>query len=162
MGTNARAFAPLPPVTLEDLVPPDHFCRHLERTLNLAFVRDLVNETDAQAGRPGIDPVVFFTLQLVLFFEGLRSERQPSRVAADRPSVRWWPGPDPAGPLPDHSSPTRIRGRCVLAVCRRVFAAIDEQSVRRASCRPRGPGARGLAASRVLTPKRIGYARAHP
>ena len=37
MGSKERAFAPLPPVTLEDLVPPDHFYRHLERTLDLAL-----------------------------------------------------------------------------------------------------------------------------
>jgi hypothetical protein len=42
MGTKERAFGPLPPVTLEDLVPPDHFYRHLERVLDLGFVRDLV------------------------------------------------------------------------------------------------------------------------
>jgi hypothetical protein len=38
MGTKARTFAPLPPVTLEDLGPPDHFYRHLERSLDLGFV----------------------------------------------------------------------------------------------------------------------------
>jgi hypothetical protein len=27
MGTKERAFGPLPPVTLEDLVPPGHFYR---------------------------------------------------------------------------------------------------------------------------------------
>jgi hypothetical protein len=32
----------LPPVTLEELVPSDHFYRHLERPLDLSFVRDLV------------------------------------------------------------------------------------------------------------------------
>ena len=42
MGTKARAFAPLPPVTLEDVVPPDHCYRHLEQSLDLAIVRDLV------------------------------------------------------------------------------------------------------------------------
>ena len=76
MGIKERAFGPLPPVSLEDLVPPDHFYRHLERTLDLAFVRDLVRDTYAEIGRPSIDPVVFFKLQLILFFEGLRSERQ--------------------------------------------------------------------------------------
>ncbi|MGO8948357.1 MAG: transposase [Ktedonobacterales bacterium] len=29
----------------------------------------------ALGGRPSIDPVVFFKLQLVMFFEGVRSER---------------------------------------------------------------------------------------
>jgi hypothetical protein len=41
MGRKERAFAPLPPVRLEDLVPTDHCFRHLERTLDLGFVRDL-------------------------------------------------------------------------------------------------------------------------
>jgi hypothetical protein len=40
MGQKDRAFAALPPVTLEDLVPPDSFYRHLERSLDLSFVRD--------------------------------------------------------------------------------------------------------------------------
>jgi hypothetical protein len=35
MGIKERAFGPLPPVSLEDLVPPDHFYRHLERALDL-------------------------------------------------------------------------------------------------------------------------------
>lgn len=75
IGTKGRVFAPLPPISLEDLVPPDHFYRHLERTLDLSFVRDVVREAYADMGRPSIDPVVFFKLQLILFFEGLRSER---------------------------------------------------------------------------------------
>jgi transposase len=76
MGIKNRRFGPLPAVTLEDLIPPDHFYRHLERTLDLGFVRDLVRDGYAEIGRPSIDPVVFFKLQLILFFEGLRSERQ--------------------------------------------------------------------------------------
>ena len=111
MGTKAREFAPLPPVSLEDLVPPDHFYRRLERALDLGFVRELVGATYADTGRPSIDPVVFFKLQLVMFFEGLRSERQLMRVAADRLSLRWYLGYDLTEPLPDHSSLTRIRER---------------------------------------------------
>ena len=88
MGIKERAFASLPPVSLEELVPPDHFYRHLERTLDLGFVRDVVREAYAGIGRPSIDPVVFFKLQLILFFEGLRSERQLMRVVADRLSLR--------------------------------------------------------------------------
>ena len=59
------------------------------RVLDLSFVRDLVRPLYAGGGRPSVDPVVFFKLQLVLFFEGLRSERELMRVAADRISVRW-------------------------------------------------------------------------
>jgi transposase len=86
-----------------------------------------VQETYAGGGRPSIDPVVFFKLQLVMFFEGLRSERQLMRHAADYLSVRWYLGYDLNEPLPDHSSLTKIRTRYGLEVFRRFFDAIVEQ-----------------------------------
>jgi transposase len=127
MGTKARVFAPLPPVSLEDLVPPDHFYRHLAQVLDLGFVRDLVRDAYADTGRPSIDPVIFFKLQLILFFEGLRSERQLLRVVADRLSLRWYLGYDLTEALPDHSSLTRIRERYGLDVFRSFFETIVEQ-----------------------------------
>jgi transposase len=72
----------------ENLVPADHFYRHLEAKLDLSFVHDWTRELYADRGRSGIDPVVFFKLQLVMFFEGIRSERQLMRVVADRLSLR--------------------------------------------------------------------------
>jgi hypothetical protein len=71
MGSKRRSFAPLINVSLEALVPQEHFYRHLEQTLDLSFVREFVHKTDAVVGRPSIDPVVFFKLQLVMFFEGI-------------------------------------------------------------------------------------------
>src|SRR3954463_12818371 len=127
MGTKGRVFALLPPVSLEELVPRDHFYRHLERTLDLGFVRDLVREAYADSGRPSIDPVIYFKLQLILFFEGLRSERQLMPVVADRLSLRWYLGYDLAEPLPDHSRLSRIRERYGLESFRRFFEAIVAQ-----------------------------------
>jgi hypothetical protein len=43
MGMKQRSFAPIVNVSLEDLVPQDHFYRHLERTLDLSFVRHAVD-----------------------------------------------------------------------------------------------------------------------
>jgi len=114
-------------VSLDDLVPADHFYRHLECTLDLSFVRDLVRDRYSAFGRPSIDPVVFFKLQLVMFFEGMRSERQLERVGADRLSVRWYLGYDLHEPLPDHSSMTRIRDRYGITIFRRFFEAIVER-----------------------------------
>src|SRR6267154_5137079 len=127
MGKKERHFASLIHVSIEQLVPHDHFYRHLERTLDLSFVREFVQETYAGGGRPSIDPIVFFKLQLVMFFEGIRSERQLMRHAADRLSVRWFLGYDLGEPLPDHSSLTRIRERYGVEVFRRFFEAIVEQ-----------------------------------
>ncbi len=72
MGTKERYFAPLINMSLEELVPHDYFYRHLERSLDLSFVREFVQQTYAGIGRPSIDPVVFFKLQLVMFFEDIR------------------------------------------------------------------------------------------
>jgi transposase len=127
MGVKAWHFTPLPSVSLEELVPADHLYRHLDRVLDLSFVRDLVQDCYAGIGRPSIDPVVFFRLQLVMFFEGIRSERLLMRTVADRLSVLWYLGDNVGEPLPDHSSLTRIRTRFGLAVFRRFFEAIVEQ-----------------------------------
>jgi len=127
MGIKARVFRPMSQLSLEDLVPADHFYRHVERTLDLSFVRDLVRDRYSAVGRPSIDPVVFFKLQLVMFFEGIRSERQLEYVGADRLSVRWYLGYDLNEPLPDHSSLTRIRDRYGVTIFRRFFEAIVER-----------------------------------
>jgi transposase len=114
---------------LEELVPEDHLYRRLEATLDLSFVRELVAPLYAKGGRPSVDPVVFFKLQLVMFFEDLRSERQLMRVVADRLSLRWYLGYDLFEPLPDHSSLTRIRERFGLEVFRSFFERIVEECV---------------------------------
>src|SRR6266536_4026235 len=72
MGLKERTFAPLVAVSLEELVPQDHFYRHVQKVLDLSFVYDLVREYYSIAGRPSIDPMVFFKLQLVMFFEDIR------------------------------------------------------------------------------------------
>jgi transposase len=127
MGRKERSFAPLINVSLEELVPQDHFYRHLERSLDLSFVREFVQETYAYGGRPSIDPIVFFKLQLVMFFEDIRSERLLMRHAADRLSVKWYLGYDLNEALPHHSSLTKIRTRYGIEVFRRFFDAIVEQ-----------------------------------
>ena len=61
MGIKVRSLAPLPrDLSLEDLVPEDHFYRRLETRLDLSFVRELVAPLYASGGRPSVDPVVFF------------------------------------------------------------------------------------------------------
>jgi transposase len=130
MGTKIRSFAPLPhDISLEDLVPQDNFYRRLQARLDLSFVRELVGPLYARGGRPSVDPVVFFKLQLVMFFEDIRSERQLMGIVSDRLSLRWYLGYDLFEPLPDHSSLTRIRERYGLLVFRRFFERIVEECI---------------------------------
>lgn len=75
LGHKPRVFKLHPEVCLNDLVPQDNLYRQVEGCLDLEFVRDLVSDLYSDTGRPSIDPVVFFKLQLIAFFEGIRSER---------------------------------------------------------------------------------------
>jgi hypothetical protein len=46
---------------------------------------------------------VFFRLQLLMFYEGIRSQRELMPIVSDRLSVRWYLGYyDLHEPLPDH------------------------------------------------------------
>src|SRR5215216_4414644 len=130
MGIKERAFEPLPSVTLDDVIPPDHFYRHLERSLDLAFVRDLVRGTYAGIGRPSIDPVVFFKLHLILFFEGIRSERQLVEMVNLRLDHRWYLGYDLDEAVPDASSLSKIRDRYGVTVFQQFFDQIIELCVK--------------------------------
>src|SRR5215210_9330203 len=111
-------------VSLEDLVPRDHFYRHLEAKLDLSFVRDWTRELYAERGRPSIDPVVFCKLQLIMFFEGIRSERQLIAMASLNLAHRWYLGYALDEDLPDHSSLTRIRQRLGIAIFQRFFEKV--------------------------------------
>jgi len=124
MGNQDLDYPQRPTVSLNDLVPADSFYRQLADRLDLTFVRDLVRDRYALRGRPSIDPVVFFKLQIIMFFEDIRSERQLMRVAADRLSIRWYLGYDFDERLPHHSSLSRIRQRYGLEVFRAFFDEI--------------------------------------
>lgn len=74
------------------LVPADHCYRQLEAQLDLGFVRPWVGDKYAERGRPSIAPVTFFTVQLILFFAGLRSERALIATASLQLAQRWYLG----------------------------------------------------------------------
>jgi len=117
-------------IAIESVVPKDHLYRHLHRVLDLSFVRDLVADRYAVGGRPSIDPEVFFKLELMMFFAGIRSERKLMEQAGYNLAMRWYAGYNFDEPLPDHSSLSKIRTRLGLPVFRRFFEMITEQCVR--------------------------------
>jgi transposase len=107
-------------------VPQDNFYRCLEAKVDLSFARDLVESRYSLIGRPSIDPVVFFKLQLIMFFEGIRSERQLMETVNMRLDHRWYIGYDLDEAVPDHSSLTKIRERYGLEVFLGFFERIVE------------------------------------
>jgi transposase len=118
MGTKERNFQPLPnDISLEELVPEDNFYCRLQQKLDLSFVRELVEDRYAASGRPSVDPEVFFRLQLVMFHEGIRSERELMRIVSEGLSVRWYVGYDLHEPLPEHFRASPASGIALASRC---------------------------------------------
>jgi transposase len=130
LGHKAREFKQHKSISLEDLVPDENFYRQVQRSLDLSFVRELVDEYYASMGRPSIDPVVFFKLQLIAFFEGIRSERQLMDTVNLNLAHRWFIGYDLDEPVPDHSSLSKIRERFGLEVFQQFFEQIVELCIK--------------------------------
>jgi len=78
--------------SFEQRLPASNFYRHLDAKLDLSFVRDWVSGLYAECGRPSIDPVVFFRCHLIMFFEGIRSERKLVEIASLSLAHRWYKG----------------------------------------------------------------------
>src|SRR5271157_3513129 len=126
LGKKVRDFKSFTTICLEDLVPEDNFYRQVEQSIDLSFVRDLANEFYSSLGRPCVDPVVFFKLELIAFFEGIRSERQLMETVHLNLAHRWFIGYDLDEPIPDHSSLTKIRERDGLKAFQQFFERIVE------------------------------------
>ncbi|GIK65465.1 MAG: hypothetical protein BroJett018_32590 [Chloroflexota bacterium] len=125
-----RDFKEHPIISVENLVPLDNFYRNVEATLDLSFVRDLVRtHYSGTMGRPSIDPVVFFKLHLIMFFEGIRSERQLMETVHLNLAHRWYIGYDLDEPVPDHSSLSKIRDRYGVEVFQQFFETIVEYCI---------------------------------
>ena len=127
LGHKAKIFQTHRAVSIEDLVPLNNLYRKVEAKVDLTFVRDLVKDSySSRMGRPSIDPVVFFKLQLIMFFEGFRSERQLMEQVNLNLAFRWYIGYDLDEKVPDHSSLSKIRERYGLEVFQRFFEQIVE------------------------------------
>ena|GEM_PF-1484593 len=94
------------------------FYRKLDKTLDETGFSDGVRElckpayADAsKGGRPGIDPLFYFKMLMIGFFENLPSERSIASRCADSLSLRVFLGYDPEEETPDHSSLSVIRTR---------------------------------------------------
>src|SRR5512144_1788692 len=80
-------------------------------------------------GRPSADPMVVVKLQLIAFFEGIRSKRQLMDTVNLNLAHRWFIGYDLDEPVPDHSSLSKIRERFGLEVFQQFFEHIVEMCI---------------------------------
>ena len=119
-------------VTIEDLMPREHFLRKLEAALDLSFVYEETSPLYSKKyGRPAIDPVVIVKYLLVGFLYGIPSERQIERRVQTDIALRWYLGLDLFDRVPDHSTISQLRRRkpSFRKVFRRLFEEVVGQCV---------------------------------
>ena len=108
--------------SLEQLVPKDHVLSHVDRVLDLGWLREEVADCyRADNGRPGIDPEVAVRLMLAGLLLGIVHDRRLMREAQINIAIRWFIGYGLHERLPDHSSLTRIRQRWGEERFRKIF-----------------------------------------
>ena len=99
-------------ITIEDLVPEDHFLRKLDAALDLSFVYEMTEPLYSRKyGRPPIDPVVLVKYLLVGFLYAIPSERQIELRIQTDVALRWYLGLDLFDAVPDHSTISQLRRR---------------------------------------------------
>ena len=94
---------------LSDRVPVDNFYRLLDNVLDLQFLYKATDSFYGEQGQQSIDPVVFFKLMMVGYFENVCSDRKIIAMAGMRLDVLFFIGYDIDEPLPWHSTLSRTR-----------------------------------------------------
>lgn len=110
--------------TLGDLVPADHPYRRIEQHLDLSFLYKQTRPLYGTEGQKSIDPVVFFKLCLLGYFNDITSDRQLQRYCSDSIAARWFLSYDIDEPLPVHSTISRTRQLYGTELFEQVFCQV--------------------------------------
>jgi len=123
-----KKFAPklMYNLTLDDLVPEDNIYRALDGFLDLRFLYKECEKLYGKTGKPSIDPIVFFKLQIIEYFEDIISDRELIRKANDTLSMRYFIGYDIDEKLPWHSTISRTRALLGEQVFEKIFVKVLE------------------------------------
>ena len=106
------------------------FYSKLEQTLASFGFSDQVRQlcaaaySDSGRGRPGVDPVVYFKMLMIGFFENIGSERGIAERCSDSIAIRFFLGYDLTQTTPDHSTLSVIRDRLGEDTYQAVFLLI--------------------------------------
>lgn len=129
-------------VTIDQLVPEDHFLRTVDALIDFSFIEKIATPYYCpDNGRPAIPPITLFKMLFIGYFYGIRSERQLEKEIRSSIPYRWFLGYSLVDPIPDHSTISFNRkGRFEDTT---VFEEIFDETVRQAQ-------AHGLVGGRVL------------
>ena len=96
-------------LSLDGLVPLDDFYRKVNGSLDFRFLYKSTSKYYGTEGNESIDPVVFFKICMVGYFNNISSDRYLVKFCADSLSIRLFLGYDLDEALPWHSTVSRTR-----------------------------------------------------
>lgn len=96
-------------VRLEDLVPPDHQLRKIDRWIDFEIVHEKTRELYSHTGRPSIDPEVLIRMMVIGYLYGITSERRLCEEVQLNLAYRWFCGMSLEDKVPNHSTFTKNR-----------------------------------------------------
>ena len=109
-------------VNLEEMIRKDHLLARIDRVIDLDFIYGLTSKLYcSDNGRPSIDPVLFFRIQLIGYLYGIESDRKLCEEIHLNLAYRWFCRLNLEDLVPDHSSLTRIRDRFGVDTYQSVF-----------------------------------------
>ena len=108
-------------LSLDKLVPQDHFLRQIAVAVDFSFVYPLAKSHYSHTGQPSVDPVVIFKTMLIGYFYGITSERRLMAEIEVNLAYRWFLGYDLDETIPDHSVLTKARSRFGMDVFEKFF-----------------------------------------
>lgn len=116
-------------LTIEELIPKEHFLRKLDAAVDFSFIYDIVRPLYSNLGRPSIDPVILIKMLLVGYLYGIDSERKLEEEIRYNIAYRWFLGLDMDDPTPDHSTISQNRRRRFRGseIFRQIFEAIVQK-----------------------------------
>ncbi len=98
-------------VCIEELVPPDHLLRKVDKHIKFSFIYDKTQDLYSDIGRPCLDVVVLFKMMLIGYLYGIRSERRLEQEIRMNIGYRWFLGLGLSDQVPDHSTISQNRRR---------------------------------------------------
>jgi transposase len=129
MGQHARSEALFYYFRLEDQVPENHLLRLIEKHISFAFVRERLQASYSETGRPSIDPELLLRILLIGYLYGITSERRLVEELRMHLAWRWFTGLGFDQEIPHHSTFSKNRhGRFQES---KVFEQLFEEIVAR-------------------------------
>ena len=119
-------------VTLEELVPQDHFLRKVEAAVDFSFIHDMCKDLYClDNGRPAIEPELLFKMLLLGYLYGIKSEIKLAQTVNENIAFKWFLGLKLTEKGPDHAtiSANRVRRFRDNNIAEKIFDEILRQCI---------------------------------